>query len=110
MDLGFNPAPKPQHNRRVPKRVDRGKFSAKTIKEILERDQFQCVRCGSTHLESVPHHIQFRSQNGLGIKRNGATICIACHREAHKYKEVREWFESWKERTLDENGDKKELS
>ena len=107
--LEWNPAPKPSHNRRVPKKVDRGKFSPKTIKEILERDNFQCVRCGSYNLEKVPHHITYKSHGGLGTKRNGVTICIQCHQEAHKYKEVREWFESWRSRTLDENGDKREL-
>lgn len=110
MDLEWRPAPKPNHHRRTPKKVDRGKFSSKTLKEIFERDNFQCVRCGSYHLESVPHHITYKSSGGLGTKRNGVTICVKCHREVHKYKEVREWFESWRLRTLDENGDKKELS
>ena len=101
----FNPVSKPQHNRRTPKRVNRGKFSTDTIKAILERDDYQCVRCGSRYLESVPHHITFKSRGGTGVKRNGVTICLDCHREAHATREVREWFEKWRERTLDENGD-----
>jgi 5-methylcytosine-specific restriction endonuclease McrA len=105
MGVGFNPAPKPRHNRRVLKRIDRGKFSAKTIQEILDRDNYQCVRCGSRYLESVPHHITFKSQGGLGTKNNGATICLDCHREAHTKREIREWFEDWRDRTLDKNGD-----
>lgn len=106
MDLGFHPTPKPNHNRKTPKRVDRGKFSSKTIKEILERDNYQCVRCGHYHLESVPHHVIFKSQGGDNSKRNGVSICIACHVEAHKFKEVRKWFESWVEKNLDENGNR----
>lgn len=102
-----NAVPKPKHSRRVPKRVDRGKFTTKTIKEILERDNNQCVRCGSYYLESVPHHVKFKSQGGTGHKRNGVSICISCHREAHIKKEVREWFEQWVENNLDENGDRK---
>jgi 5-methylcytosine-specific restriction endonuclease McrA len=101
----FAPVPKPQHKRRTPKRVDRGKFSIKTIREILERDDYQCVRCGSRYLEAVPHHITYKSQGGLGTKDNGVTICLDCHKEAHTTREVREWFEKWRERTLDKNGD-----
>jgi 5-methylcytosine-specific restriction endonuclease McrA len=101
----YSKAQQTNHIRRTPKRVDRGKFSAKTIKEICERDGYQCVRCGSYHLEKVPHHIIYKSQGGLGEKRNGASICIECHILAHKLKEVREWFEIWRDKTLDENGD-----
>lgn len=105
MDL--RPVPKPSHNRRVAKRGERGKFSAKTIKEIFERDNYQCVRCGTgSNLESVPHHIIYRSQGGIGHKRNGATICLQCHAEAHLLRESRKWFENWRDRTLDENGNR----
>jgi 5-methylcytosine-specific restriction endonuclease McrA len=104
--IELRPVPKPSFNRRVPKRVDRGKFSAKTIKAILERDNYLCVRCGSYHLESVPHHCQYKSQGGQGTKRNGVSICLDCHREAHALKEVRKWFESWVEKNLDENGER----
>lgn len=98
--------PKPRHKRRVPKRVDRGKFSAKTIKEICDRDNYQCVRCGSYYLEPVPHHVIYRSQLGHGTKRNGVSICRDCHNEAHTIKAVRKWFEDWVEKNLDENGDR----
>ncbi|WP_137744564.1 HNH endonuclease [Robertmurraya siralis] len=106
MGLTFNPVPKPQHKRRVPKRGDRGKFSPKTIKAICERDNYQCVRCGSYHLEKVPHHVIYKSQLGEGTKRNGVSICISCHQEAHAKKEIRKWFEEWVEKNLDENGDR----
>lgn len=106
MDITFNPAPKPSHNRRVPKRVDRGKFSAKTIKEIGERDNYQCVRCGSYHLEAVPHHVVYRSQLGDNSKRNGVSICRNCHIEAHALKEVRKWFEDYVNKHFDEKGDR----
>lgn len=106
MDLTFSPCQKPSHNRRVKKRVDRGKFSAKTIKEILERDNFQCIRCGSYQLESVPHHTTYKSAGGLGTKRNGVSICLDCHRQAHALKEVREWFTDYVEKNFDENGNR----
>jgi 5-methylcytosine-specific restriction endonuclease McrA len=104
----YNPYPKSQqtnHNRRTPKQKDRGKFSPKTIKEICERDNYQCVRCGSYYLEKIPHHVFYKSQMGQGVKRNGVSICINCHREAHALKSVRKWFEEWVEKSLDENGD-----
>lgn len=112
MDLSVHAVPKPQHNRRVPKRGNNSKFSSKTIKEIFERDNYQCVRCGSFNLDEIPHHITYRSQMGKGTKRNGATICIRCHKQVHESKEskvVRKFFEDWRDRTLDDNGDKKEL-
>lgn len=106
MDITFNPVPKPSHNRKSPKRADRGKFSTKTIKEICERDNYQCVRCGSYHLEKTPHHVIFKSQHADNSKRNGVSICLTCHREAHTFKEMRKWFEKWVELHLDEDGNR----
>ncbi|MEH7355094.1 HNH endonuclease [Neobacillus drentensis] len=106
MDLSVRAVPKPSHKRRVPKRVNRGKFSAKTIKEIRERDNDQCVRCGSYHLEAIPHHVVYKSQLGDNSKRNGVSICLTCHREVHDHRKVRKWFEAWVEKNLDENGDR----
>lgn len=106
LDLRFRPVAKPRHKRRVPKKVDRGKFSNKTIKEIHERDGYQCIKCGSCYIESIPHHVHFRSQGGLGIRRNGVTVCRDCHTEAHTYKAVRKWFEEWVNDYLDENGNR----
>lgn len=106
--MEFHPVPKPQHNRRVPKRKDRTNFSAKTIKDILERDLYQCVRCGSHHLESIPHHVIYRSQLGEGSKRNGVTICLECHKWAHlSKKHHNEWFSRWVDLNLDMDGNLK---
>lgn len=80
-------------------------FSPKVKREIFERDQWRCVRCGSHYLEKVPHHIIFRSQGGTGEKRNGASVCNECHREAHSNDQVRRWFEKWRDKYLDHNGD-----
>jgi len=115
---GFNPVPKPSHRRNKPTAKQRGQFSAKTIQAILARDNFKCVCCGSHYVESVPHHIIFRSQGGTGDKRNGATVDRLCHDWAHgkrkgpngePEKEGREWFENWQETKLDENGDLKHV-
>jgi 5-methylcytosine-specific restriction endonuclease McrA len=101
MKISLNAVPKPQHERRTPKRVDRGKFSVLTTQHIFERDNCSCVRCGtSSDLESVPHHIIFKSQGGLGEKDNGATVCLSCHRLAHILREVIVWFEDYRTRVL----------
>jgi len=106
-----------EHKRNKPKAKDRGKFSQKTIDAIKERDNYRCVKCGSNQLENIPHHIIFKGGRcGPGTKRNGATICIMCHKWAHGLvpgpygelaKEGRYWFEMWQESKLDENGDLK---
>lgn len=82
-------------------------FTEKIKLEIFERDRYKCVRCGTgRNLERVPHHIIFKSQGGTGEKRNGATVCMECHRKSHTLRKVREWFEYWRDKNLDEDGNK----
>lgn len=106
MDLSKQPAygvskESQLHKKRLkPRRGVAAKFSAKTIKSIIERDNGQCVRCGSYYIESVPHHIIYRSQGGLGTVDNGATICRPCHDLAHSSREVRKWFEDYRTKYL----------
>lgn len=97
--FAYLPSHKPSHKRRTPKRANRGRFSPQTIQRIGERDGWRCVRCGaSNNLESVPHHIIFKSQGGRGTEDNGVTVCRPCHDLAHSNKEVREWFEQYRNR------------
>jgi 5-methylcytosine-specific restriction endonuclease McrA len=96
------PAPKPQHNRRVPKRSKRGEFSPKVREFITERDKGLCVRCFKVAVHI--HHITFKSQGGQGTAYNGASVCYVCHSWAHSGREGREWFERWRETMLDEEG------
>jgi 5-methylcytosine-specific restriction endonuclease McrA len=104
----MNPVPKPSYGRRVAKRKERTNFSSETIDAILERDHYQCVRCGNYHVESVPHHVVYRSQLGEGSKRNGVTICRSCHEWAHSDKKKNnEWFGRWVEVNLDSEGNLK---
>lgn len=117
IDFGFNPVSKAsqtQKTRIKQTAKQRGEFSKKTITAILERDGHKCVKCGSFHVEAVPHHIIYKSALGEGTKRNGVTICRSCHDWAHgkkkgpngePAKEGRYWFEAWQEGTLDEKGD-----
>lgn len=83
-------------DRLKPRRGVAGKFSTKTIKLIIERDGGLCVRCGSHYIESVPHHIIFRSALGKGTVDNGVCICRPCHDLAHSSIEVRKWFEEYR--------------
>lgn len=101
----WNPAPKKtSYKRRVPKRGNSGKFSDKTRERIGERDEWLCVRCKSPYVESVPHHIIYKSQLGKGTVDNGVTICRPCHDEAHSKEDVRRWFESYREQHLLRDG------
>jgi 5-methylcytosine-specific restriction endonuclease McrA len=84
-----------QEKRTEPKRGNAGKFSKRTIQTIGERDGWLCVRCRSPHIETVPHHIVYKSQLGKGTADNGVTICRPCHNWAHSKREGREWFEQY---------------
>ena len=54
---------------------------SKKVKDIVwERDNHQCIICGS--FEAMPNsHFIRRSQGGLGIEENIVTMCQRCHRE-----------------------------
>lgn len=61
-------------------------FTAKTVSKIYNRDRRQCRVCGSYELESVPHHIFFKSElfkKCVRHKCNGALICKHCHYQIH---------------------------
>ena len=53
-----------------------------TRKQAYERDNGQCVICGSSWGLQC-HHIVFRSQGGLSDLRNLACLCMQCHNQAH---------------------------
>lgn len=86
--------------RKSPKRGKRGAFDMKTRKCIINRDKGLCVRCGSPYTEI--HHCIFRSQGGGGTADNGACVCKSCHDLAHSKRSVREWFEAFRLRLLEE--------
>ena len=86
--------------RTKPRRGVSSRFSTKTIKSIIERDGGRCVRCGSHYIESVPHHVIFRSQGGPGTVDNGVCICRPCHDLAHSKRDIRKWFEDYRTKYL----------
>ena len=53
---------------------------SKKVKDIVwERDNHQCIICGSHQAMPNSHFIR-RSQGGLGIEENIVTMCFRCHR------------------------------
>lgn len=52
--------------------------------EVLARDSYKCVRCGSTDRLNV-HHIQpWKDNPDLRIDvQNGITLCEQCHKDVH---------------------------
>lgn len=93
-------------------------FDRKTKIAIAKRDSIDgwpcCVYCGfpapSELAYSNAHYIA-RSQGGLGIERNGLTLCPICHRkydQTTERKQMRDYFreylrsryEDWNEEDL----------
>jgi 5-methylcytosine-specific restriction endonuclease McrA len=75
--------PKPIHKRRVPKRLNRGKFSRETRDRIFDRDEGLCRACGA--LGTQIHHVKPKgSGRGRGVYSNGLLVCNACHDQIHK--------------------------
>lgn len=95
------PAPKPgKRKRHTPKRKERGRIKPTVYKRVYERDNGQCVLCGTTRgLET--HHVKFRSALGTGEEHNLALLCGpatqsgTCHYKAHSSKEVRQQLEDY---------------
>lgn len=46
---------------------------------VWERDNGQCVVCGSHYAMPNAHYIS-RAKGGLGIEQNILTLCLDCHR------------------------------
>lgn len=59
-------------------------FSRTVRKAALTRDLNRCVRCGRFLPEGAHlHHRKLRSQGGLGVVENAATLDAACHHWVH---------------------------
>lgn len=54
-------------------------FAPKVRKVIMLRDQSKCVACHSKHNLTIAHVFVPRSKGGLGVKENGAVLCMKCH-------------------------------
>lgn len=73
----FTPVPKPNHNRRVRKKKDRGEFPPDVRERIVRDQNGQCQICGrpTTYI----HHIKPRGRGGRGVYTNGLLVCNNCH-------------------------------
>lgn len=47
---------------------------------VWERDHHRCILCGNAAAMPNAHYIP-RSQGGLGVEENIATLCCNCHRQ-----------------------------
>jgi 5-methylcytosine-specific restriction endonuclease McrA len=83
--------PKPKFRRRIPKRVDRGKFSRDTRQKILLRDDGMCQQCGGIGTQ-VHHVVPKGSGKGRGVYKNGLTVCQPCHTQIHKDNDLLEYW------------------
>jgi 5-methylcytosine-specific restriction endonuclease McrA len=54
----------------------------KLRKEVLRRDGWRCLVCGSRQNLQV-HHKQLRSQQGHDSELNLITLCAPCHKGLH---------------------------
>lgn len=87
--MPFNPAPKPVHKRKSPKRAERGRIKSNIYAKVFERDQGQCILCGRGDSLQCHHHV-YRSQLGEGTEDNLVMLCVRCHNLAHSSQAVRE--------------------
>ena len=62
------------------KRARACEFNSEERSAIFERDRGRCIICGSASPLTFAHYIP-RSAGGLGIRQNGALICLKCHHE-----------------------------
>jgi 5-methylcytosine-specific restriction endonuclease McrA len=74
-------------NQRRPRLKLRSKDYALLCKQVLQRDNWRCQECSSMRNLQV-HHMQFRSQLGDDVIDNLITLCVDCHRKAHRQSPV----------------------
>lgn len=101
----MNPVPKPNHKRRKPKRGQRTKITQAVRREVLERSEGKCERCGkhsSWGMEMA--HLEQASQGGSGgDKANVVLLCGpsvqtgTCHNFADYTADGREWRKAKRE-------------
>ena len=53
------------------------------LRQVLERDGWRCLACGSMQRSQV-HHLKLRSQAGSDVEQNLITLCADCHARMHQ--------------------------
>lgn len=54
---------------------------------ILKRDNYKCVKCGSSENITIHHKIEI-SQGGNDSEENLITLCYKCHALEHKNEQI----------------------
>lgn len=65
--------------------------------EVVERDNCQCIVCGSNQYLQIAHYIS-RGRLGLGIPKNLGVMCIHCHMafdNGKRHNEIKEIFQEY---------------
>lgn len=60
-------------------------MTEKEIYKIIANEEPYCMLCGSTNWLQI-HHIYYRSQGGLTVKKNLIRLCQRCHQMVHSNK------------------------
>lgn len=60
-------------------------MSEKEIYKSIVKEQPYCMLCGSTYWLQI-HHIYYRSQGGISVKKNLIRLCKHCHDMVHSNK------------------------
>lgn len=95
------------------KRSNACDITQKVKKTVWERDNHQCIICGSPYAMPNSHYIS-RAKGGLGIEQNVVTMCLECHnaydngynKEKKEYikdktkKYLQDKYENWNEEDL----------
>src|SRR5690625_5031198 len=69
--------PKPNHQRRVPKRSKRGESSKEIRTKIFENENHCCQMCDGKATQI--HHVMPRGRAGRVVITHGMAICNGCH-------------------------------
>jgi len=72
------------------------KFTPKTAKQIMERDEWCCIICGSPQ-DLTAHHVYWHALERIydGTQNDpsrGVTLCFTCHRSLHDGDKDRDLF------------------
>jgi len=79
--------PKKKPKRKPTLRALKIKEFKKIREEILKRDNYKCVECGSDYDVEVHHRIEL-SKDGTNSPDNLITLCHICHLKKHKGEKV----------------------
>ena len=66
-------------------------------REVVERDDCQCIVCGSNQYLQIAHYVS-RGRLGLGIPKNLGVMCIRCHMafdNGKRHNEIKEIFQEY---------------